>query len=490
MAKTLDELSAHHYNHRIATYAMLLFLVFISAVLVIFLRANPDLQVNQAYKSSAQEQKMTNTGATNPFNKAVSITRRNDTNVVRVAGGTGTLVVKGPYTVEAWIKPKTYPSDGYILSKTQSSGVYPPRFLYPFRLSMYSSKPNFSFLDVGESDPSYPISVTSDKEIDSFVWHHIAATVDTNNGTVRLFVDGLLKGEKNLNRQLIVNDPDKGMAIGATPLLAAKSTAPQPFEFRNHFIGEIDDVRISDTIRYPDKGFSLPRPHIVDDKTLALYHFDDRTGTDYFQDETGKNHGQKLGWITQVPSDLDFYLKNPSFENVNNKSQPKFWTGKNLDTSDKVDSKYVLSGAGTYSFVFTPAKKGLKQISQTLDHKGQDEAIILYLYSNVKGELAKNSVGAVIKVQYTDANGKKSTYSVSKTFTNATGEWSDEKLQLVTDRDRVYDWARVIVFSSNPNNNSQFRVDNLRVSITSEASKNGLKSTPSSLSQEELQLID
>lgn len=61
------------------------------------------------------------------------------------------------------------------------------------------------------------------------------------------------------------------------------------------FQGEIDEVRISDTVRYTEE-FSPPTvPFIPDNNTIALWHFDEGTGT-VTRDASGNgNDGQLIG---------------------------------------------------------------------------------------------------------------------------------------------------------------------------------------------------
>lgn len=498
MTKSLEDLSVSHGRHRLATYAILAFLVFLSFVLIVLVKTTTYNQASQGYKTNAQE--MTGVGSTaNDFKGDLDfVSYKLDSDAIKIPGKKGTLIINGSYTIDAWIKPRPHLDgsgsvDGVLVTKPVGiGGTYIQR---PFQFEIESQGQVSLLFEDTQMKPSWGSLVTSKSTVYPNVWNHVAATVDATTGKARIYINGLLDGETNLNRPLTFNDLDKGVVIGASAGTAGASTGPGSdiTLYRQHFQGEIDEVRISNVVRYSGDGFPLPqKPYEVDSNTLALYHFNpDYPFNDGLKDATGKNDAVEVGNVQQqVDSDLKFYLKNGSFELPrSNNTQPKVWEGKNLDAGDQLDTKVTLAGAGKYSYKFSPAKNGTEQLVQTIDHKGQDEAINVIFFHNIKGDVKKDSAGVVVKVQYVDSQGKKTTHSTSKTFSSAHG-WTRDKLTLVTDKDKTYEWIKIIVFNNNPKDNSQYRVDHVDFFITSGASGQGLQTTSSSLSAEDLQLID
>jgi hypothetical protein len=104
------------------------------------------------------------------------------------------------------------------------------------------------------------------------LWHHIAVTRRASDGQMRIFVDGLLDiegigptGDISYRDGRLTQYPEQDpyLVIGARKLDQGLS-----------YSGWIDEMRISNLIRY-DAPFELPiEPFQSDANTMALYHFD------------------------------------------------------------------------------------------------------------------------------------------------------------------------------------------------------------------------
>ncbi len=125
-------------------------------------------------------------------------------------------------------------------------------------------------------DLSYTLCGTND--VADSEWHHIAIT-RSFDGTLRIMIDGVLDAEAtgpsgdisypNNRPPLHPNDPY--LVIGAEKFDLDLDTHPS-------FSGWMDEVRISNIVRYSE-NFSIPtEPFIPDENTVALYHFDEGVG--------------------------------------------------------------------------------------------------------------------------------------------------------------------------------------------------------------------
>lgn len=128
-------------------------------------------------------------------------------------------------------------------------------------------------------------------------WHHVAVTRQNSTGQMRIFVDGQLQKSENgpsgnlsyrENRPTLYPNSDPYLVIAAEKHDYDPSTYPS-------FNGWLDELRISNVIRYT-ANFTPPsvpfNPHA---STVALYHFDDNAGacTGEVSDASGQgNHGQ------------------------------------------------------------------------------------------------------------------------------------------------------------------------------------------------------
>ncbi len=144
-------------------------------------------------------------------------------------------------------------------------------------------------------------------------WHHIAVTRQRATGQMQLFVDGSLDAQVlNANASLDVhyNTARTTLYPNSDPFLvlgAEKHDAGAAFP---SFRGLLDEVRVSNSLRYLGL-FSRPiAPFVADGNTAALYHFDEGSGLAVGDSATGAsspgtlrvggvNNGPQ--WVTDTP---------------------------------------------------------------------------------------------------------------------------------------------------------------------------------------------
>ena len=112
--------------------------------------------------------------------------------------------------------------------------------------------------------------VCASTRVDSTRWHHLAVTHNTGAGTstYTFFVDGVLS-----TAGIVGGAPG---AIFPTP--AGGNIGAEIGTYNAFFRGLIDEVRISSTVRYTT-SFTPAQRFTSDASTLALYEFEERTGT-------------------------------------------------------------------------------------------------------------------------------------------------------------------------------------------------------------------
>jgi hypothetical protein len=142
-------------------------------------------------------------------------------------------------------------------------------------------------------------------------WHHLAVTRRASDGRLQLYVDGRLDASGSgpagdvsyrNNRQTSFPQSDPLLVIGA------EKHDIIPARFR----GIVDEVRISNILRYSG-NFSRPTaPFIPDANTVALYHLDEGQGNvinDTSAADGGPSHGSRRSggtppgpvWVTDTP---------------------------------------------------------------------------------------------------------------------------------------------------------------------------------------------
>ena len=115
-------------------------------------------------------------------------------------------------------------------------------------------------------------------------WVHVVATYDASAGK------GMNGKGGNWGRP-------GGHLIKSDQSLRIGGIVPQDPE-RSHFVGEnvkfqgyIDEVRISNVVRYDGPEWKVPKGKFeVDEHTISLWHFDEKPGLSRFKDTSGNGH--------------------------------------------------------------------------------------------------------------------------------------------------------------------------------------------------------
>jgi len=121
-------------------------------------------------------------------------------------------------------------------------------------------------------------------------WTKIAAVWDGTDWT--LFIDGTQ--QTTIGNGFDLEPTSGGLYIGGVPmeLLTGHSGG-------RWFAGDIDEIRISDTIRYPDSTYELTDRFTTDKNTLLLFHFDEQAG-DTVKDSSGNGNNGTIVGATRV----------------------------------------------------------------------------------------------------------------------------------------------------------------------------------------------
>ncbi len=153
-------------------------------------------------------------------------------------------------------------------------------------------------------------TICSTVAVDDGAWHHVAATRNTSTGQLCLYIDGAQRGcgtgptgdmSYRDGRPTGYPNSDPFLVIGAEKHDVDAVNYPA-------YRGWMDDLRISNSVRYTG-NFTRPTGAFTTDvSTIALYHFDEGSGTT-LQDATGSNPGNvKIGgpsngpqWSTDKP---------------------------------------------------------------------------------------------------------------------------------------------------------------------------------------------
>lgn len=130
-------------------------------------------------------------------------------------------------------------------------------------------------------------TIFSTSNIGDNEWHHIAVTRNISGGAVKIFVDGVEEASGTYDTSDWSFPPGHTVVSGQDNEYLILGCEKHDVGY--FFTGELDEMRISDNVRY-SSTFSPLRRLESDGNTSALYRFDSGSGTDFI-DELGTSNG-------------------------------------------------------------------------------------------------------------------------------------------------------------------------------------------------------
>lgn len=146
----------------------------------------------------------------------------------------------------------------------------------------------------GGHNGSSGYTICSNATLPADQWHHIAVT-RRMGGEMRIFVDGTLARGYSGSAGNISYRVGRSAPWPNEPYLVigAEKHAYDPNTYQS-FSGWIDEVRISNVVRYTCNFTPPNAPFTTDANTVGRYHFDEGTGT-VVQDGSGASGGPSHG---------------------------------------------------------------------------------------------------------------------------------------------------------------------------------------------------
>lgn len=226
-----------------------------------------------------------------------------------------------PVTIEVWMKAATTDSEGAIISNmVETEGV---------NLRQNGDKWVATFKQEGEWF-AHSVAGVAPGDVT-----HLAVTVDSTG--YRFFVNGWAhEPEDTATSRAIASKFPFRIGAAANP------------RFHNFFYGMIDEVRISNCVRYSGR-FAPQERFLPDEHTMALYHFDEGEGNVLHDCSGNGHHGQIVGakWVRreQAGANRDgnpTLASSETMESGSEGNQPQPSDGKS-DEEQAADRKYATS---------------------------------------------------------------------------------------------------------------------------------------------------
>ncbi|MCL4870258.1 MAG: hypothetical protein KJ063_14935, partial [Anaerolineae bacterium] len=175
----------------------------------------------------------------------------------------------GTQTIELWLRP---------LSNNQTSIVA----LTTNDVIGWSLELNNGLVTLWAADTAgtWRFARNSNVSLVSGNWYHVAATYNASNQTAVVYVNGNQGAAANIG------------VISQGPWFRLGGLAGY-----NFFNGQLDEIRLSNNLRYTSSFTPPSAPFVADSNTLALYHLD-QTSTQTALDASGNNYHLTLGTTT------------------------------------------------------------------------------------------------------------------------------------------------------------------------------------------------
>jgi hypothetical protein len=235
-----------------------------------------------------------------------------------------TVDVGGDFTLEFWMKALPGSNTSASCQESSSSDTWTngniilDRDIFgdgdhgDYGVSLYGGRIAFG-TTVGSSRRT--ICGTSD--LRNSQWHHIAVTRRSSDGQMRIFVNGQLQKTSNgPSGDLSYRDGRSTSYPNSDPFLviAAEKHDYDPSTYPS-FNGWIDEVRISNNIRYTGNFTPPIQPFTPDANAVALYHFDGAPGacTGQVSDSSGQNNPGECKYGGNPPNQGPQYVADSPF---------------------------------------------------------------------------------------------------------------------------------------------------------------------------------
>lgn len=150
-------------------------------------------------------------------------------------------------------------------------------------------------------DSTGDFTICGSKSVLDWSWHHVAVERRRSDGWMWIFVDGLLDAQGN-GPDGDVSYPDDGVpgsfcggpCTNSDPYLVIGAEKHDAGSAYPSYAGKLDELRVSDSLRYAST-FTKPNAAFTPDaNTAALYHFDEGVG-DVIYDLSGATGGPSNG---------------------------------------------------------------------------------------------------------------------------------------------------------------------------------------------------
>lgn len=187
------------------------------------------------------------------------------------------------FTIEFWLKAEAGANAGSVTCNS-NDGWITGNVIFDRDIYFEGDYGDFG-IALGDGRVAFGLSVDANgttlcgnRTVADKQWHHVAVTRRTS-GEMAIFVDGELDGGTTGAAGDASYRNGRNTTYPWDPYIVLGAEKHDAGDAYPSFIGWLDELRISNTVRYT-AAFQRPNaPFVTDGATMALYHFDEGAGT-------------------------------------------------------------------------------------------------------------------------------------------------------------------------------------------------------------------
>lgn len=212
--------------------------------------------------------------------------------------------VSDDFTIECWLKCDAADNKGNVFATDHGDGwitgnVFIDRDVYgnadpgDFGFSIGSGQGlpgQTRVIAFGINRKGMGITLQGKTQIADNKWHHMALTRNGSSGEIRLYIDGKLDAEGRGPAGAVNYLPGRSSSYpDSDPYLVIGAEKHDGGGAYPAFNGFLDELRISNSIRYENEFSPQLSPFKADESTSALYHFNEGSGEMAKDEAAGEN---------------------------------------------------------------------------------------------------------------------------------------------------------------------------------------------------------
>ncbi len=243
--------------------------------------------------------------------------------------------ISNDFTIECWLKCVAAENNGSVSEADHGDGwitgnIFIDRDVYgtpetgDFGIAIGTAiglPANQRVVAFGLNKSQQGITIRGKTNIADNNWHHVAITRNGNTGEIKIFIDGLIDAsgiaptgtiQYPVGRSTSYPNSDPYLVLGAE-----KHDAGGAYPAYNGFM---DELRISNSVRYRDAFSPANAPFDPDEYTAGLYHFNEGKGNivmDAAATDKGTSNGELAAggspvgpvWLNETPFPSTHVLK-------------------------------------------------------------------------------------------------------------------------------------------------------------------------------------